>query len=81
MTGWSWPLQLRIREHLDHLVQDLPRRVTYAERDVVTEELASHFQVGRLTQHEFDDRMSMALKAKTRDDLDHLLQDLPGSAS
>jgi hypothetical protein len=52
-------------------------RVTDQERDAVTEELARHFQVGRLGQNEFDRRMSYALEARTRDDLDNLLMDLP----
>jgi hypothetical protein len=52
-------------------------RVSDAERDVVAAELGEHFQVGRLNQDEFDERLSAALTAKTRSDLSSLLADLP----
>jgi hypothetical protein len=52
-------------------------RASDAERDAVASELAQHFQDGRLDQAEFDDRVSAALAAKTRRDLDALLTDLP----
>jgi Domain of unknown function (DUF1707) len=52
-------------------------RVSDAERDVVAAELGEHFQVGRLNQDEFDERLTAALAAKTRGDLSALLTDLP----
>lgn len=52
-------------------------RVSDAERDAVATELGEHFQAGRLTQAEFDDRLGRALAARTRRDLDELLTDLP----
>jgi hypothetical protein len=52
-------------------------RVSDAERDAVVTELGRHFQVGRLDEDEFDQRVGSALVAKTRSDLDALLTDLP----
>src|SRR5207249_4813128 len=52
-------------------------RVSDAERDVVAGELGEHFQAGRLSQDEFDERVSAALGARTRRDLGGLLADLP----
>jgi Domain of unknown function (DUF1707) len=52
-------------------------RVSDAERDVVATELSEHFQVGRLDQGEFDERLTLALRARTRGDLAGLLADLP----
>jgi len=52
-------------------------RVSDAERDAVTEELAQHLQDGRLDATEFDERVSQAMTARTRGDLDRLLADLP----
>jgi hypothetical protein len=52
-------------------------RVSDAERDAVVTELGDHFQQGRLDQAEFDERVTQALAARTRRDLDGLLADLP----
>jgi Domain of unknown function (DUF1707) len=52
-------------------------RVSDAERDVVATELSEHFQVGRLDKAEFDERLTLALRARTRGDLAGLLADLP----
>jgi DUF1707 SHOCT-like domain len=57
--------------------RDPDLRVSDAERDVVAKELGEHFQTGRLTQAEFDERLGQALAARTRRDLDALLADLP----
>jgi hypothetical protein len=54
-------------------------RVSDADRDRVAAELSEHFQAGRLTQDEFDDRVGKAINARTQGDLDELLADLPGS--
>jgi hypothetical protein len=61
----------RIRYSDQHL------RVSDAERNAVTERLATHYSDGRLDQAEFDDRVSKAMAAKTRGDLDGLFDDLP----
>jgi DUF1707 SHOCT-like domain len=52
-------------------------RVSDADRDRVATELGEHFQAGRLTQDEFDERVGKAIAARTRGDLDELLADLP----
>jgi hypothetical protein len=52
-------------------------RVSDADRDRVAGELGAHFQAGRLTQDEFDERLGQAINARTQGDLDELLADLP----
>jgi Domain of unknown function (DUF1707) len=52
-------------------------RVSDADRDLAAAELGEHFQAGRLTQDEFDERVGKAINARTRGDLDELLADLP----
>ena len=52
-------------------------RVSDAERDQAIAELSEHFQAGRLTQDEFDDRSGRALQARTGGDLGGLFTDLP----
>jgi hypothetical protein len=52
-------------------------RVSDAERDEAITELSEHFQAGRLTQDEFDDRSGRALQARTGGDLGGLFGDLP----
>ena len=61
----------RIRYNDQHL------RVSDAERNAVAERLGVHYGDGRLDQAEFDDRVSRAMSAKTRGDLDGLFDDLP----
>ena len=55
-------------------------RVSDAERDQAVAELGEHFQAGRLTQEEFDDRSGLALQARTGRDLTALFTDLPRPA-
>jgi hypothetical protein len=52
-------------------------RVSDAERDIALSELSEHFQAGRLTHEEFDERSDRALKARTGNDLRDLFTDLP----
>jgi len=52
-------------------------RVSDAERDQAAAELSEHYQAGRLTLEEFDDRSSLALRARTGSDLVALFADLP----
>jgi len=52
-------------------------RASDADRDQVVEQLSLHFQAGRLTSDEFDERSTQALQARTLGDLDGLLTDLP----
>lgn len=55
-------------------------RVSDAERDQALAELSEHYQAGRLTLAEFDDRSSLALRARTGNDLVALFADLPMTA-
>src|SRR5690348_10107902 len=48
-----------------------------ADRDAVVAALSEHFQTGRLTREEFDERTGRALTARTLDELDELTADLP----
>ncbi len=65
---------------MDSEARGFPRgdiRVSDAERDTALAELSEHFQSGRLTQDEFDERSGLALKARTGHDLTALFGDLP----
>jgi Domain of unknown function (DUF1707) len=55
-------------------------RASDAERDQAVAELSEHFQAGRLTQEEFEDRSGRALQARTGGDLSVLFTDLPQNA-
>lgn len=48
-----------------------------AERDHVVEQLRRHAADGRLTMDEFEQRVTEALAARTRGDLDPVLRELP----
>jgi hypothetical protein len=50
-----------------------------ADRDAVVAALSDHFQAGRLTREELDERTGRALTARTLDELDELTTDLPAS--
>lgn len=52
-------------------------RVSDADRDRAISELSEHFQAGRLTSEEFDERSGQALAARTGSDLETLFADLP----
>jgi hypothetical protein len=56
-------------------------RVSDADRDRAIAELSGHFQAGRLTADEHEERMSRALQARTAGDLAELFTDLPGKPS
>ncbi len=68
-SGQQWARRVRYSDQ--HL------RVSDAERNAVAERLATHYGDGRLDQAEFDERVSRAMAAKTRGDLDGLFDDLP----
>jgi len=53
------------------------QRVADADRERVSDELREHLMAGRITQEEFEERLGLAYKAKTRGDLDALTGDLP----
>jgi len=48
-----------------------------ADRDAVLSDLSEHFQAGRLTADEFEDRTGRALAARTWGELRDLMRDLP----
>jgi hypothetical protein len=52
-------------------------RVSDADRDQAIAELSEHFQAGRLTQEEFEERTGQALQARAGKDLAALFADLP----
>jgi hypothetical protein len=47
------------------------------ERDQAISKLTDHFQAGRLTTEEFDERSGLALRARTQGELTALFADLP----
>jgi hypothetical protein len=49
-----------------------------ADRDAVLAALSEHFQAGRLTSEELDDRTGRALASRTLGELEALMADLPG---
>ncbi len=62
---------------------DLPAamRASDADRDAVAADLSEHFQAGRLTAAELDERMGRALSARTWGELRELSVDLPAAGS
>lgn len=52
-------------------------RASDADRDAVVAALSEHFQAGRLTSEELEERTGRALAARTLDQLDELTADLP----
>jgi Domain of unknown function (DUF1707) len=54
-------------------------RASDADRDAVLSDLSEHFQAGRLTTGEFDERAGRALAARTWGELKDLLRDLPST--
>jgi Domain of unknown function (DUF1707) len=54
-------------------------RASDADRDAVVSDLSGHFQAGRLTAGEFDDRTGQALTARTWGELGELVADLPAA--
>jgi hypothetical protein len=59
---------------------DLTMRVSDADRAEVADRLARHYGDGRLSQAEFDERVTRAMAAKTVGDFQGLLDDLPDQA-
>ncbi len=52
-------------------------RASDSDRDAVVSDLSEHFQAGRLTAEEFDERTGRALAARTWGELGDLSADLP----
>lgn len=55
-------------------------RASDADRDATLAQLSEHFQAGRLTQDEFEERSGQALTARTMGELGDLMTDLPRPA-
>ncbi len=65
---------------MDSVPSDYPAgdlRVSDADRDRAISELSGHFQAGRLTIEEFDERSGRAVQARTGNELEVLFADLP----
>ena len=58
-------------------MEPTPIRIGDAERDAAVERLRVAMSEGRITMAEFDERMTVALAAKTEQDLAPLFYDLP----
>jgi hypothetical protein len=52
-------------------------RASDADRDAVVSDLSEHFQAGRLTAEELDERTGRALTARTYAELREITRDLP----
>jgi hypothetical protein len=77
VTGVTSKSGLPGRAGLVSPISEADLRVSDRERDQVATELGEHFQAGRLDQDEFDERVTLALRAKTRRHLATLMADLP----
>lgn len=55
----------------------MPQRLSDADRDAAVAMLREHFELGRLDELEFTDRMQKALEARFPEDLTPLFTDLP----
>lgn len=78
-TVWPMRRPLKVRT-VGGMTRNFPPgdiRVSDADRDAAITELSEHFQAGRLTQEEFDERSGLALRARTGNDLSELFTDLP----
>jgi class 3 adenylate cyclase len=77
MTDWIEP------ERAEHPEQPVPtrgggaERVSDGDRDHAVTLLREHVVVGRLTLDEFSERVGLALRARTRDDIASAMTDLP----
>jgi Domain of unknown function (DUF1707) len=56
-------------------------RVSDADRDAALAELSQHYQAGRITTEELDDRTTQILAARTGEELQVQLRDLPDLAA
>jgi hypothetical protein len=57
---------------------ELPIRASDAERDAAAERLRKAAGEGRLEPDELEERLGVALRARTRDEIARLVVDLPG---
>ncbi|MEU0603179.1 DUF1707 domain-containing protein [Streptomyces sp. NPDC006393] len=66
-------------DHEEHITGPA-LRASDAERDQVAAQLQHHYAVGRLTLTELEERVGAVYEARTREQLDALLRDLPSEA-
>ena len=62
----------------DAVAEFKPLRIGDDERNKAVELLSEHLTEGRLTQTEFNDRLAIALQARTTEEIEQLFEDLPG---
>jgi hypothetical protein len=84
---WSVPACAAGRRHhpggpriVDSVTRDYPPgdlRLSDADRDRAVAELSEHFEAGRLTAEELDERTGRALRARTGKELADIFADLP----
>src|ERR671919_3213859 len=92
LCGWSWFDDVEPADEAEPVERrdepapvsaagsrDPDLRVSQAERDDVAAALARHFADGRLTVEEYEERVGVALAARTGRDLEPLLADLPAA--
>ena len=70
--------QTDIRWNTHTVAESKPLRIGEDERNKAVELLSEHLAEGRLTQTEFNDRLAIALQARTADEIEQLFEDLPG---
>jgi hypothetical protein len=56
-------------------------RIGDAERDAAIAAMGEHYAAGRITKDEYDERSSLALRARTESELRPLFADLPRAGS
>ncbi len=69
--------KLSTTEQQEATVSDHEMRVGDSERDETASQLSEHFAAGRLDHSEFAERTEKALSARTRGELNLVLNDLP----
>ncbi|MCQ6555745.1 DUF1707 domain-containing protein [Streptomyces sp. C10-9-1] len=68
-----------MKDHEEHTASAVIR-ASDAERDRIEAQLKDHFAGGRLTLAELEERVAAAYAARTREQLDVLVKDLPREA-
>jgi hypothetical protein len=68
-------------EFRDAVVAPRLLRVSERERDITVSVLEAQYMNGRICQDEYNERMEIALIARTQEELRHVLSDLPKPAS
>ena len=72
-TGWDQP----VTGQSEDWSGDADLRASDDERQAAADELKANFEAGRISMDEFDERLQVALGARTRRDLADVNKDLP----